>query len=827
MKLAEIAVERELAPQQASPETDYRNPNYGFELLFQDVRYGARVLYKKPTFSVIAILTLALGIGANTAIFTVVNAAILTPIAVPDPDRVVMVWTDRLDRSSLNFPASVPDFMDWRATGIYDELAAYSTDGYNLLIGTRAERVSGIAVMREWFEISQVKPLMGRIFREEDMQPGHGQVVILTYKLWNSRFRADPGVVGKTIIVNSSPYLVVGVLPKRLANLSDELLYVPLIFDPQLASNRMIRGMEVVGRLAPGMSLKAAQGTMSGVSARLRREYHYSEGDLDARLQPIEEAYVEDVHSLVWVLFGAVGFVLLVACANIANLLLVRGSTRQREIAIRAALGAGKSRLIVQLLTESILLATIGGVAGILPALAGVRFLTRFQPERLPNTDLLSVNPRVLIFTLILALFTGVLFGIIPSLDAWRTSAISPLRERSQTSAGSLRFGNFFVAGEIALTVVLVAGAMLMLRSFIQLRNAYPGYDVRALTMRVSLTGKQYGAPEEQIHFYKELMRRLSALPGVRSAGAIDCLPTCTDTQGGVLHFTDRPEPKQNDALVVISSVTPDYLRAMRTPLIRGRYFSDSDGERNPLTVIIDEATAKRYWPNRDPIGQSIKLRLNWPLRRIVGIVGNIDRSLSVKMNAHIGQTYVPAAQLPVSDMSIAVSSPMSAASLIPELHREISALAPDQPVYDVQTMAEARAAKQISSEFGTWLLGFFAVLALTLAAVGVYGVVSYTVQQRTRDIGVRMALGATPSQLLSSVLAAGGLLTAMGLAIGFVAALGLSKTMKDLLTGVSSTDPLSYLGTILLLGVVGLLATFIPAWRASRIDPMTALRHE
>jgi putative ABC transport system permease protein len=827
VKLAEVPVERGIEREVAASETEYRNLNYGSEMLLQDLRYATRVLYKKPGFAAIAIITLALGIGANTAIFSVVNAAILTPIPVPDPEGVVMVWSDKVDRSSSNFPASVPDFLDWRATGIFEKLGAYSTDGYNLLIGARPERVSGIAATREWFEISQVRPLFGRVFREEDMQPGHDQVAILTYKLWNSRFHADPAIIGKTTIINSAPYAVIGVLPKRVANLADEELYVPLVFDPQSAANRSVRAIEVVGRLGPGIGLKSAQGTMNGISARLRRAYPFEDGDFQARLQPIEEAYVEDVHSLVLVLFGAVGFVLLVACANIANLLLVRGTTRQREIAIRSALGAGKARLITQLLTESILLATLGGLAGILPALAGIRFLTRFKPDRLPNTDLVTLNPKVLLFTLILAVCTGVLFGIIPAFDAWRSSAASPLRERSQSSGGRLRFGNLFVVAEIAMTVVLVTGAILMLKSFLQLRNSYPGYDVRALTMRVSLTGKEYTAPDTQIHFYKELVGRLSSLPGVRSAGAIDCLPTCTDTQGGLLHFTDRPEPKRNDALVIISSVTPNYLRSMGIPLIRGRYFSDADGERDPLTVIIDEATARRYWPNRDPIGQSVKLRMSWPLRRIVGIVGNIDHSLAVKMTAHIGQTYVPAAQLPNSDMSVAISSPMSPASLIPEVRREVSALAPDQPVYDVQTMSQARAATQMSSEFGTWLLGFFAVLALTLAAIGVYGVISYTVQQRTRDIGVRMALGATPSQLMSSVLAGGGLLMAIGLGLGFLAALALNTTMKDLLSGVSSTDPLSFLGTMLLLGVVGLLATFIPAWRASRIDPMIALRHE
>jgi len=816
-RVLEIAVEPEDATFGSSLET-----------FFQDLRYAFRVLYNKPAFATIAILTLALGIGANTAIFSIVNAAILTPIAVPEPDRVVMVWTDKINGQLTNLPASIPDFLDWRATGVFEKLAGYSTDGYNLLIGNRPERISGVAVTREWFEISQTQPPLGRVFRDEDMQPGHDQVVLLSYNLWHSLFNADPEIVGKSILVNSSPRTVIGVLPKRVAKLADEELYVPLLFEGPESTNRGMRAIEVVGRLSPGVGLGAAQGTISGLSARLRTQYPHENGSYQARLQPIEEAYVQDVHSLILVLFAAVGFVLLVACANIANLLLVRGTTRQKEIAIRAALGAGKFRLMRQLLTESVFLAAIGGVVGIVPAFLGIRFLTKFKLQNLPNADLVTLNPKVLLFTLALALGTGVLFGMIPAWDAWRSNAASPLRERSQASSGRLKFSNLFVVAEVAVTVVLVAGAVLMLRSFLQLRAAYPGYDSRVLTMRISLSGKQYDSPETQIHLYKELVERVAGLPGVRSVGAIDCLPTCTDTQGGSMHFTDRPEPPDNDpALAVIGSVTPDYLRAMGIPLIRGRYFSDRDGEHDPLTIIIDEATARRYWPNQDPIGKSVKLRLKSPLRRIVGVVGNIDRSLDVKLKAHIGQVYVPLAQSPQSDMSLAISSPMSAASLLPSVRREISALVPDQPVFQVQTMAEARAGTQMSSQFGTWLLGFFAVLSLALAAVGVYGVISYTVQQRTREIGVRMAIGATPSDLLFGVLGKGLLLTLIGLGLGVVGALLLTAAMKDLLAGVSSTDPVSLLATMLLLAIVGLLATFIPAYRASRIAPVIALRHE
>ena len=602
------------------------------EGLLRDLRYAARVLYKKPLFSLVVIATLALGLGANTAIFSLVNAAILTPIPVPQPDRVAMVWSDKVNHEGGNWPASIPDFQDWQATGAFESLAGFTTDGYDVRIGDRPVRVPGAAVTKEWFDILQVRPSLGRVFTQDDMQPGHDQVLVLTNDLWRSLFGADPTIIGKTSFVNSNPYTVIGVLPAKVAKAADEKLYIPLLFEPPLSGDRGLRFVTTAGRLAPGVSLIAAQNRLDSVSLRLQKEFPSEDGSFRAHLQPIEEAYVEDVHTLVLVLFGAVGFVLLVTCANIANLLLVRGTGRQRELAVRAALGAGKFRLMRQLLTESVLLAALGGVAGIVPAYLGIRFLAKFKPEALPNADLISLNPTVLLFSVVLALVTGLVFGAFPAWDAWQSNATTVLRERSQVSGGRLRFGNLFVIGEVALTVVLVAGATLMLRSFLQLRSAYPGYDSQVLTLRVSLTGQQYDSPEKQVNFYKEAVRRLSGLPGVRSTGAIDCLPTCTDLIGGALHFTDRPEPKQSEqATVIIGSVTPDYFHAMGIPLVRGRLFTDSDGAQDPLIVILDEATARRYWPNKDPIGQSVKLRMKWPLRRIVGVVGDVRSQRSRK----------------------------------------------------------------------------------------------------------------------------------------------------------------------------------------------------
>ncbi len=795
--------------------------------LFRDLRYGARVLYNKPAFTLVALTTLALGIGANTAIFSVVNAALLTPIPLPAPERVVMAWTDRLSHGSTGYPASEPDFVDWESSGIFEKLAGFSTDGFNVLIGNTPVRVIGGSVTKDWFKIGEVKPYLGRLFRPQDMQPGHDHVAVLTYDFWSSRFLADASVVGKTTIINSVPYTIVGVLPKKQSKIANEEIYVPLPFIAPYNADRQMRFMGTMGRLAPGVSLAAAQNRMNALMVRLAQQFPREDGGNRVRLQPIEEAYVEDVHSLVVVLFCAVGFVLLVACANIANLLLVRGAARQKELAIRSALGASRFSLMRQLLTESVLLSVLGGILGIVPALLGIRLLAKYRPEALPNADLIGLSPKVLLFTLLLAVCTGVLFGIIPAWNSWRSGAASPLRERSQTS-GELKFGNLFVVAEVALTVILAVAAGLMLRSFIHLRSAYPGYDSHVLTMRVSLTGRQYDSPEEQIKFTRLLLDRLHNLTGVRAAAAVDAVPTSGDVQGGMLHFTDRPESGQNNqAIIIIAPVTPDYFRAMHIPVIRGRTFTQADGAKDELVVVLDEATAKEYWPNQDPLGRSVRVRFGMPLRKIVGVVGSIDRSFAVKVKTRIGQVYLPFDQWPTSDISLVISSDINTASLIPSVRRQISALAPDQPVYEVQTLDQARAVGQSSSRFGTWLLGVFAVLSLSLAAIGVYGVVAYTVEQRTREMGLRMALGATQQNLLLAVLKKGFTLVLLGLAIGFCGALALGKLMHDLLHGISGTDPTAFLGAAVLLLLVGLLATFIPAFRASRIDPMVALRHE
>jgi predicted permease len=480
------------------------------------------------------------------------------------------------------------------------------------------------------------------------------------------------------------------------------------------------------------------------------------------------------------------------------------------------------------LITESVLLALAGAAVGIVPAWCAIQLLARYRPESLPNADLIGLNPTVLLFTALLAICTGVLFGGLPAWMASRRSGDSPLRERSSISGRELRFGNFFVIAEVAFTVVLLAGAGLMLRTIAHLRAANPGYDTATLTIRISLAGKQYAAPEKQIFFCKELLRGVSNLPGVEAAGAIDSLPTSDDLEGGTLHFTDRPQPKQADApIVVIGSATPDYFHAMHIPLIRGRFFTAGDDSIHPLVVILDQKTARKYWPHTDPLGRTVRLRLHAPPRRIVGIVGNIDRNMAVKLKSRAGEVYVPFAQSPAPNISIAIASSRNAAGLVPVLHKTISALAPDQPVYQVETMARAREATRGDSRFSAWLLGLFALLSLLLAAVGIYATIAYAVEQRRREIGIRMALGATPVEMLLDVLRKGAILVVTGTVIGIGGALVLTRLMRGMLYGIGVNDPLSFAAAALILATVGLAAAYIPAYRASRIEPAVALRQE
>lgn len=796
----------------------------------QDVRYGWRMLVKNPGFTLVAILTLALGIGANTAMFSVIDAALLTPLGISKPDRAVIVWTEDPQRGWHHLPASYPDYQDWKDSGVFSALGAARDTGFNFRYGDTSEHVEGLLITPEVSQVLNTPPELGRLFQPEDAQPGHENVVLLSDQLWRSRFGGDPNIVGKSVVLDGTPHTVVGVLPRRFPKTGDEQIYTPLIFQPPYTTDRGKRSFLVMGRLAPGISVQAAQQRMADLSRRLARQYPEQDAGGETLLQPLEAAYVEDLRVLLLILLGVVGFVLLIACANLANLLLVRGTARQREMAIRIALGAKPSVLFRQLITESVVLSVLGGGLGILLVLWGLRLISSFNLKDVPNADLITFNGHVLVFNIALSFATGILFGLAPAMQAWRANVNDALKSALSTTGklGHHRLRGAFVVGQVTLTFLLLAGAGLMIRSFLHVRDADPGYNSHGvLSMSIALSARQYDTPEKQNAFYEEVMRRIRALPGVLSVAAADELPTGDSLHGSGLHFTDRPEPKPGDQpIVMFDSVTPDYFRAMQIPLLRGRSFTDSDRANTPGVVVIDQWAAKHYWPGQDPVGKRIKLEKKGPELEIVGVVGDIYHPVFVFLPL-MGQVYLPLSQAAKPNISLAIRADGPVAVLAGTVRKLINNLDVDQPVFKVQTLDAARAEANGQSRVAAQLLGAFAAVGLLLAMIGIYGVVAYTVSQRTREIGIRIALGATRSDVLRLILRQGIVLAAIGAVLGLAAAVGLTRVMSSLLHGVAPTDITTFALASAVLVAMALLASYVPSRRAAKVDPMVALRYE
>jgi putative ABC transport system permease protein len=815
------------------------------ETLFQDLRYGLRMLLKNPGFSAAAVLALGLGIGGNTAIFSVVNAVILRPLPYKDPVRLVELRrSDRHTGLALKWPAtqtSYPNFLDWRdQSQSFENLGAYWVPiPFNVAGEARPEMVSGLRVSYGVFAALGVQPILGRIFFSEEDQPGRNDVVLLSHGFWQRRFGSDRSLIGKTITVNYRPHTVVGVMPPGfnfplvLPNRPSEemALWVPLgteLRNEPRGWNRYL----VVGRLNPGISIEQAQQDLDRVSARLARQYPDTNKFMGAKVVSLQEQGVAGVRPALLIFSSAIGFVLLVACANVANLLLARAAARSREIAIRQALGACRFRLIRQFLTESMLLGLIGGTSGLLLASWGIGILTAMGPKTIPRLAETTIDVRVLGFTLLLSLLVGILFGLVPALQASRSTLKEALKEggaRSVTAFRGRRIGSFLIVSEIALALVLMMGAGLLIKSFMRLLQVDPGFQTeKILTMAIWLPQSKYPHPRQWAAFFQRVLEQVETLPGTEFAGLVNGAPLGLGSSHPGFVIEGRPpsapgEPGPNADHRVIS---PHYFSTMGILLLKGRWFTLHDKEGTPDVAIINETAAQSYWPNEDPIGRRLGFgydRFRW--RQIVGVVKNVKQYGLDKPSE--AEMYFPQLQEPSPFMVLVVRATSDPNKLIAAVQSQVWAVDKDLPVFDVKTMDERLSNSVSERRFQMLLLGTFAAIALLLAVIGIYGVMSYSVTQRTHEIGIRMALGAQQQNIFKLVAGQGMILTVVGVAIGLAGAFALTRLISGLLFGVVPTDPPTFVAVPLFLAAVALLAAYLPARRAAKVDPLVALRHE
>jgi putative ABC transport system permease protein len=803
--------------------------------LLQDLRYGARMLLKAPGFTLVAVITLALGIGANTAIFSVVNAVLLRPLPFENPDRLMTVWENNLKQGQDHGSVGGANFTDWKNQNqVFESLAAYFNWNYNLTGGDEPQRLRAVVVSGDFFQTLASVAAAGRALAPEDDQEGKDDVIVLSHAFWQSRFGASREIIGQTIMLNGRGHTVVGVMPPSF-HFPDERVDIwrPMAMSAQQAQNRQGKWLSVIGRLKTGVSIEQASAEMNTIARQLEQQYPDANAGSGVQLLPLHEEIVGKISSLLLILLGAVGFVLLIACANIANLLLARASSRQKEIAVRAALGASRRRLISQFLTESLLLAVMGGVLGLLIALWGSDALIALSPGNIPRLQEAGMDGRVLGFTLLLALLTTLIFGLAPAWQASKPDLNEVLKEEGRgASSGSGRsLRSLLVVAEVAVSVVLLVGAGLMIKSFIQLQSVNAGFDPHnLLTMEVTLPPARYGQNQQQIAFFQQALEQIKTLPGVESAGAVQDLPFKFNAMSFPVTLEDQPaRPAAEQPKAVYRAVTDDYFRTLGIPLLKGRWFTAQDDQNTLPVVIINQAMASRFWPDQDPLGKHIRFgEANDPAYAIVGVVGDIKH---MGLDADEGAVmYQPHAQKRfgwLRWMTVVVRTNEEPMSLAAAVRSRIQEIDKDQPVYNVATMEQLLTKSIAQPRFSTLLLGVFALLALALTAIGVYGVVSYTIAQRTREIGIRMALGAQVRDVLRLVIGQGLKMVLLGVALGLSGAGVLSHVMKSLLFGVSATDPAIFAIISVLLTGVALLACYLPARRAAKVDPMVALRYE
>jgi predicted permease len=798
--------------------------------LWQDVRYGWRMLWRRPGFTLCAALVLALGVGSNTAIFSVVNAVLLRPLPYPGAERIVSFDGVNPQSGITQSNMSVPDFVDWQAQADAFEQLALFTGGGSTLGGDEPERVTASGVSHGFFGVMGVGPALGRALTAEDNQPGRPAVVIIGDGLWRRRFGADPAVVGRQIEVSGAQVEVVGVMPAGFSFPPGAELWSALKVDAA-KEPRFNRSYQVAGRLREGTTLEEARAQMQTISERLAAAHPTSNTGWGVKLNRLHDRLVASVRTMLLILLCAVGLVLLIACANVANLLLARADSRRREIAVRVAVGASRARIVRQLLTESLLLALAGGGAGLLLGVWLTDLLVALAPAGAPRVVEAGLDVRVFAFALAATCLAGFGFGLAPALQVSKTDLQETLKEggRGQTD-GRSPLRSALVVAEVGLSLVLLVGAGLLVKSLVRLVNVNPGFDSRGvLTLRMGLPGARYPEPRRKAEFYDTLTKRVAALPGVEAAGATLSLPLggSNFSVGRAFVREGRPQTPEESANAAYFTITPDYFRAARIPLRQGRAFDDRDAEDAPKVVVVNEALARRHFPGEDPIGQRIHIYFDEKFpREIVGVVGDVKTQT---LDAEAGpQVYVPHRQdAGWGGLTLAVRTAGDPLALTAAVREEVRALDRGLAVYDVKTLDDVVAASFADRRLLSTLIAAFGVAALLLASIGLYGVISYTVGRRTHEFGVRMALGAAPRDVLRLVLRQGLALALVGVGVGVAAALAVTRLMTSLLYGVSASDPVVFILIPLLLVAVALLACYVPARRAMKVDPMEALRYE
>jgi putative ABC transport system permease protein len=794
----------------------------------QDARFTVRMLAKSPGFTLVACLTLALGIGANTAIFSVIDAVMLRPFSYPDPGRLVMAWETNPPRDIHTFTCSIENYFSWAAQQTsLEALGAWEQRSDNRTDGETPERIQGFRASSALFRALGVAPAAGRFFLPEEDQPANRFVAVLGYAYWRRSFDSDPGAVGRSVKINGETYTVVGVAPPMRPPLRAD------VWRPfgvaRGASDRGDHSLNVVGRLKPGRSLAQAEAELQGIAARLQQEFPKTNEGWSVRLETMFDAVVaQNTRRALTVLLAAVGLLLLIACANVANLLLARASGRYREVAIRRALGAGRGRIVGQLLTESVLLAALGGIAGVLIAVWGVELLHGL-PADIPGLAEARLDGRVLLFACAVSLLTGVIFGIAPAFQTARGSVYTHLKEgsRSASAPGSRqRLRQFLVAGEIALALVLLSGAGLLLRSFERLQQVRLGFNSEnVLTARVGLYDTRYQSFDNYVHFFDRLLADLGAVPGVEATGMTSSVPfdgSYTSMNVRLKEGGDLPEAGIQAQWRVAGG---DYFQTVHVPLLRGRFFRQQDEDGAPLVTIISSNLAERLWPGEDPVGRNLLVGDSRRPYEIVGVVGDVR---GLRLDHEPAPTmYFHYRQFGWGSIAVTLRTTGDLDTLAGVVRSKVAAIDPEQPVSDIRSMREAVRQAAAEPRVNTGLLGLFAALALVLAGVGIYGVMSYSVEQRTNEIGLRMALGAQTGDVLRLIVGQGLWLVVFGVGAGLLGSIAATRVLGSLLFETSPTDPLTFAVVVVVLSVAALLSCYVPARRAMRVDPMQALRHE